>query len=154
MSKPVCFDLKLTFKVSSGFNKQLGSVVFLKEMNMTLYEMITKMEFFKNFSEDGKKRVCQIENSLVELKKGDMIIKEGKESKSIYLLLEGSALITNVFLVIRNLISSILYIDIIPVIIPLDEIRYFHHPSLTKLYPFFPNLHIEMIIFNKKLSGS
>ena len=61
---------------------------------MTLYAMIENMEIFKNFSDDEKKRVCQIGHSLVEFKRGDIIIKEGKQFKSIYLLLKGSALIT------------------------------------------------------------
>ena len=56
--------------------------------------MIEKMDIFKNFSDDEKKRICQIGHSLVEFKKGDIIIKEGKQFKSIYLLLKGTALIT------------------------------------------------------------
>jgi CRP/FNR family cyclic AMP-dependent transcriptional regulator len=61
---------------------------------MQLYELISDMTIFHRFSEKEKKDFSEMKHSVIEYDKGDTIIKEGDDSASLYLLLEGSCLIT------------------------------------------------------------
>jgi len=61
---------------------------------MSLLKMIEGMPMFEYFSEDEKKTFAEMEHSILKFSKGDNIITEGEPTKSLYLLLEGSCLIT------------------------------------------------------------
>ncbi|MFC1829162.1 Crp/Fnr family transcriptional regulator [Thermodesulfobacteriota bacterium] len=61
---------------------------------MSMYELINDMEMFKTFSEQEKKAFSQMKHSVTKYDKGDLIIEEGDDSVSLYLLLNGSCLIT------------------------------------------------------------
>jgi len=63
-------------------------------MGMTLIEMIDEMPMFKKFSEDEKKKFTELEHTLHEFSRGDIIIEEGDTSNSLYLLITGTALVT------------------------------------------------------------
>jgi CRP-like cAMP-binding protein len=61
---------------------------------MNLYDIIDVTDLFKYFTDGEKKAFCEMDHSLVEFKNGDLIIEEGETTKSLYILLEGSVLIT------------------------------------------------------------
>ena len=61
---------------------------------MNLYDMIDVTDLFKYFTDEEKKAFCEMDHSLVEFKNGDLVIEEGETTKSLYILLEGSVLIT------------------------------------------------------------
>lgn len=61
---------------------------------MPLMEIIDVMPMFKNFTADEKNKFAEMEHSLVKFAKGDNIITEGEQTKSLYLLIKGSCLIT------------------------------------------------------------
>jgi CRP-like cAMP-binding protein len=65
-----------------------------KEMTMSLYEIINEMSMFEPFSEKEKKAFAKMDHAIAEYKKDDVIIQEGDNFSSIYLLLRGSVLIT------------------------------------------------------------
>lgn len=56
--------------------------------------MIEGMPMFEHFSEDEKKEFVQRQYSILKFKNGDDIITEGELSKSLYLLVKGTCLIT------------------------------------------------------------
>ncbi|MBC8391498.1 MAG: cyclic nucleotide-binding domain-containing protein [Deltaproteobacteria bacterium] len=61
---------------------------------MNLYDMIDVTDLFKYFTDDEKKEFCEMDHLQVEFKNGDLIIEEGETTKSLYIILEGSVLIT------------------------------------------------------------
>jgi CRP-like cAMP-binding protein len=61
---------------------------------MNLFEMIEEASIFKFFTEEEKKAFCEMEHSPLEFENGKLIIEEGDTEKSLYILLEGSVLIT------------------------------------------------------------
>jgi len=56
--------------------------------------MIDVTDLFKYFTDDEKKEFCEMDHLQVEFKNGDLIIEEGETTKSLYIILEGSVLIT------------------------------------------------------------
>ena len=61
---------------------------------MDLFELIQPMPLFKHFSEDEVRAFAAMTSALHEFKKGDVIIEEGDRMSSLYLLIQGSILIT------------------------------------------------------------
>ncbi len=61
---------------------------------MSLLEMIQDVSMFEYFTEEEKQKFCARDHILVVFQKGDIIIEEGENTDSIFLLLEGKALIT------------------------------------------------------------
>ncbi|MFC1856630.1 cyclic nucleotide-binding domain-containing protein [Thermodesulfobacteriota bacterium] len=61
---------------------------------MDLFEVIDKMPIFKYFTDQEKQTVCEMDHTLVNFQKGDLIIEEGDTTKSLFVLMKGSALIT------------------------------------------------------------
>jgi len=61
---------------------------------MSFHSLIIEMPVFEEFSEKEKKIFSNMEHALLRIKQGDLIITEGEHSRSLYLLLEGSLLIT------------------------------------------------------------
>lgn len=61
---------------------------------MMLYDLIGDMQIFQKFSENERKEFSEMKHSVTEFDKGDVIIKEGDDSASLFLLLKGSCLIT------------------------------------------------------------
>jgi CRP-like cAMP-binding protein len=61
---------------------------------MPLLEMIDEIPMFERFSEEEKKMLVEMDHSLIEFAKDDMIIKEGDDSTSLYMLIKGTSLIT------------------------------------------------------------
>ncbi|MBW2192471.1 MAG: cyclic nucleotide-binding domain-containing protein [Deltaproteobacteria bacterium] len=61
---------------------------------MSLYDLVNDMEIFQTFSEEEKKIFSEMKHSVMKFDKGDVIIKEGDDSVSLYLLLDGTCLIT------------------------------------------------------------
>ena len=60
---------------------------------MTLEEIIEDMPMFREFSEKEIKEFVKMEHTITEYHRGDTIIREGDELKTIYLLLKGSIMI-------------------------------------------------------------
>jgi len=56
--------------------------------------MIEGMPMFEHFSEDEKKEFAQTQYSILKFKNGNDVITEGELSKSLYLLVKGTCLIT------------------------------------------------------------
>lgn len=56
--------------------------------------MIEGMPMFEHFSEDEKKEFAQTQYSILKFKNGDGVITEGELSKSLYLLVKGTCLVT------------------------------------------------------------
>lgn len=56
--------------------------------------MIGGMSMFEHFSEDEKKAFAEMEHLVLEFSKDEDIITEGEAGRSLFLLLEGSCLIT------------------------------------------------------------
>ncbi|NQT71122.1 MAG: cyclic nucleotide-binding domain-containing protein [Desulfobacteraceae bacterium] len=61
---------------------------------MPLLEMIGRMSMFEHFSEDEKKAFAEMEHSILEFSQDENIITEGEAGKSLFLLIEGTCLIT------------------------------------------------------------
>jgi len=61
---------------------------------MSLLEIIKGMPMLESFSEDEKKIFAEMEHSILTFRKDDDIITEGEPSRSLYLLIEGTCLIT------------------------------------------------------------
>ena len=61
---------------------------------MSIYETIKDMPIFRHFSDNEKKTFAQIDHSLLGFNKDDIIIKQGEECSSLYLLVKGTVLIT------------------------------------------------------------
>ena len=61
---------------------------------MPLREMIDEIPMFERFSEEEKNMLAEMDHSLLEFAKDDMIIKEGDDSTSLYMLIKGTSLIT------------------------------------------------------------
>jgi CRP-like cAMP-binding protein len=61
---------------------------------MSIYEMIQEIPMFKYFSDKEKKIFANLKHSLVEFKKGNVIIKEGDQLAALYVLIKGTVLIT------------------------------------------------------------
>ncbi|MFC1815813.1 Crp/Fnr family transcriptional regulator [Thermodesulfobacteriota bacterium] len=61
---------------------------------MSLLELIEGMPMFASFSEDEKKTFAEMEHTILKFSKNDDIIMEGEPSRSLYLLVEGTCLIT------------------------------------------------------------
>jgi CRP-like cAMP-binding protein len=61
---------------------------------MSLYETICAMPLFEKLAGEERKILAGSKHALLEFNKGDMIIKEGDQFKSLYLLIKGSVLIT------------------------------------------------------------
>jgi CRP-like cAMP-binding protein len=61
---------------------------------MALYETICAMPLFEKLTGEERKILAESKHALLEFDKGDMIIKEGDQFKSLYLLIKGSVLIT------------------------------------------------------------
>ena len=63
--------------------------------NKELLNMVSKLPMFQYFSEDEKNTFAEeISNSVVHYDVGEIIIHEGAEHGALYLLLQGSVLIT------------------------------------------------------------
>lgn len=63
-------------------------------MAMSLIEIIQDMPMFEHFSENEKKKFAEIDHSLLGFNKDDVIIKQGEDCSSLYLLVKGTVLIT------------------------------------------------------------
>jgi len=61
---------------------------------MSLPELMDVMPMFAHFTTDEKNKFAEMEHSLVKFKKGENIITEGEQTKSLYLLIQGTCLIT------------------------------------------------------------
>ncbi|UCG08526.1 MAG: cyclic nucleotide-binding domain-containing protein [Desulfobacterales bacterium] len=61
---------------------------------MSTLETIKDMPMFKHFSENEKKKFAEIDYSLLGFNKDDVIIKQGEDCSSLYLLVKGTVLIT------------------------------------------------------------
>ena len=61
---------------------------------MPLREMIDEIPMFERFSDEEKTMLADMDHSLIEFAKDDMIIQEGDDSTSLYLLIKGISLIT------------------------------------------------------------
>ena len=57
-------------------------------------QLIDMMPMFAHFTADEKNKFAEMEHSLVKFKKGENIITEGEQTKSLYLLIQGTCLIT------------------------------------------------------------
>jgi len=56
--------------------------------------MIEGMPMFEHFSENEKREFAQTQYSMLKFKNGDDVIAEGELSKSLYLLVKGTCLVT------------------------------------------------------------
>jgi CRP-like cAMP-binding protein len=63
-------------------------------MNMTTLETIQDMAMFKHFTQKEKRMFAEIEHSLLGFNKDDIIIAQGAECSSLYLLIKGTVFIT------------------------------------------------------------
>lgn len=63
-------------------------------MAMSIGEIIQDMTMFEHFSENEKKKFAEIDHSLLGFNKDDVIIKQGEDCSSLYLLVKGTVLIT------------------------------------------------------------
>jgi len=61
---------------------------------MSIGEIIQDMLMFEHFSEKEKKEFAEIDHSLLGFNKDDVIIKQGEDCSSLYLLAKGTVLIT------------------------------------------------------------
>ena len=61
---------------------------------MSLPELIDMMPMFAHFTADEKNQFAEMKHSLVDFKKNENIITEGEQTKSLYLLVQGTCLIT------------------------------------------------------------
>jgi len=61
---------------------------------MLLKDIIMSIPLLDFFTEREKDLFCGIDHSILDFKKGDVILKEGDEPVPLYLLLKGSAIIT------------------------------------------------------------
>lgn len=61
---------------------------------MTLYDMIKDMEIVANFTDEEKLQFAADQTSLINFPQGEYIIHEGENTTALYLLIEGSCLIT------------------------------------------------------------
>jgi CRP/FNR family cyclic AMP-dependent transcriptional regulator len=61
---------------------------------MGLYEMIKDMNLFDNFSDEEKKSFSDNDKNLHKFSQSEYIIHEGENTTALYLLIEGSCLIT------------------------------------------------------------
>lgn len=61
---------------------------------MALYEMIKDIEMFQNFTEEERKTFSEMEHSMLGFNEGDVIIKEGDQCSSLFLLVTGKVKIT------------------------------------------------------------
>lgn len=61
---------------------------------MSLVEIINTMPMFAKFTSEEKKNFTDMEHSLVRFKKDENIITEGEHTRSLYLLIKGTCLIT------------------------------------------------------------
>jgi len=57
---------------------------------MQLYELLGKIPMFKNITEQEIKQVAKLKFSDLTFQKGDVIIKEGEDETSLYLLIVGT----------------------------------------------------------------
>jgi CRP-like cAMP-binding protein len=63
-------------------------------MAMPIAEIIQDMPMFEHFSENEKKKLSEIDHSILGFNKNDIIIKQGEDCSSLYLLVKGTVLIT------------------------------------------------------------
>ena len=63
---------------------------------MSIGEIIQDMLMFEHFSEKEKKEFAAIDHSLLGFNKDDVIIKQGEDCSSLYLLAKGTVLITRI----------------------------------------------------------
>jgi len=61
---------------------------------MDLYERIRDMPLFARMTEDQKRQVCTMPHRLEAFQPGEAIIREGEDSESLFLLVQGTTLIT------------------------------------------------------------
>jgi CRP/FNR family cyclic AMP-dependent transcriptional regulator len=61
---------------------------------MPLYDLIKGMPIFDKFTEFEKQMFANMDHSLIAFNKGDMIVKEGEQFTSLYLILKGTVIIT------------------------------------------------------------
>lgn len=61
---------------------------------MSVFELIRDIPLFEKFTEDEKAAFCSEQLELVAFEKNEAIIREGEESRTLYLMIEGSCLIT------------------------------------------------------------
>ena len=61
---------------------------------MSLPELMDVMPMFAHFTTDEKNKFAEMEHSLVKFKKGENVITEGEQTKSLHLLIKGTCLIT------------------------------------------------------------
>jgi CRP-like cAMP-binding protein len=61
---------------------------------MSTLEIIQDIKLFKNFAPAEKKLFADIDHSVLTFSKDDIIIKQGDECSSLYLLMKGTVLIT------------------------------------------------------------
>jgi len=57
-------------------------------------DLMISVPFMECFTENEKELFCSIDHSIIEFNKDDIIIEEGSESVSLYLLLKGTAIVT------------------------------------------------------------
>lgn len=65
-----------------------------REPNMSINDKVKDLPVFKHFTDKEKKQLAHIGMSILNFEKGELIIKEGDPSTTLYMLVEGSCLIT------------------------------------------------------------
>ena len=63
---------------------------------MAVSKIIDEFPMFKMLTDDEKKQVAEARHSFAEFKKGEIIIKEGENCSSLYLLIQGTVVITKI----------------------------------------------------------
>ena len=61
---------------------------------MSLFEEFDDIPMFQNFSEKEKRGIGEMHDAVLAYKKDDIIIEEGKQISSLYLLVKGAVMIT------------------------------------------------------------
>lgn len=69
-------------------------MTFQKETIIALHEIINDIPMLKSFSEEEKKEFAESTFSFQKFNKGEAIIKEGDAFTALYLLIDGSVLVT------------------------------------------------------------
>jgi len=61
---------------------------------MSIYEMIKDMPMFKSFSSAEIQQFAEMDHSIITYQQGDVLTKEGESSTALYLIINGSVLVT------------------------------------------------------------
>ena len=61
---------------------------------MSIAEFLRDAPLLKKFSEAERQQFAEMKHAVLTFEKGDLIIKEGEQTRSLYLLISGSCLIT------------------------------------------------------------